>query len=105
MAIGEETTHNARGVHREPKQGSFNSKNTTNMDNQTKNVEALRQLHKIVTDGYGYLEIERKLSEVVYLLHYLPYESAKDGQVTRLASMLESLKEGFQEAGRASGES
>ena len=63
-------------------------------------MEELRPLHDMIASDHlgDYLEIERQLNQVIFRLHYLPWETFAGGPVRDNVWMLEKLRECFEKA-------
>ncbi len=68
--------------------------------NQNDSIEALRHLHDIIESDHcgDYRYLERKMSHIIYLLHYLPWETFAGRPVRDIVFLLERLRESFEKA-------
>ena len=67
---------------------------------QNPTPSALQALEKFVEDAYcgDYLALERKMAEIIYMLHYLPTEIFADSQAREAGYILNVFRESFRRA-------
>lgn len=72
------------------------------MNNNTNPTAALQPLQDFIDDAYhgDYAGIARKMSDIIYLLHYVPSGSFTDETIQNSVFVLERLRESFAKAQR-----
>lgn len=63
-------------------------------------MEPLRPFHEMITDEHlnDYLELERKMCDIIYMLHYLHTETFAGTPARQVVHTLERFRECFQKA-------